>query len=64
MKSYSLDLSILASILGPELDDMIIRRDYTCSCCFLSNDIHINICPIGHLIQTRKNMVPMVISNA
>lgn len=58
----SIDWSSLASVLSSELDDMLVRRDYICVCCGLSNDVHYLHCPMTALLKARRDMVPMIVA--
>ena len=55
------DYSILASVHGAELDDMLMRQDYICGACGYSKDLHPSYCIVQRLLYTRIRMVPMVI---
>lgn len=60
-KEQPIDWWVIANICGEELDDMIMRQDYICGKCNLSNGVHYSACIVGKLISMRKVMVPMVI---
>jgi len=57
----TLDYSILASIHGAELDDMILRKDFICGGCGLTKDYHTESCVVRKLLEARIRMVPMII---
>lgn len=54
------DLSYLASLHGPQLDDMLRGRDDVCPECGLVDDYHVPSCGVLALLETRRRMVPAV----
>ena len=55
------DVWPLVSLLGDELDDMLLKRDFVCGGCGLSNDQHYPNCEVCRLLYMRQRMVPMVV---
>ena len=53
------NLSYLASIHGPQLDEMLFRQDYICPECGLSKGYHVRTCGVLALLEARRRMVPM-----
>jgi hypothetical protein len=60
--SVHIDIWLLASIRGEELDDMLLRRDFICGTCGLSKDQHTKSCVVQKLLYTRIRMVPTIIN--
>ena len=55
------DVWTLISLFGNELDDMLLKKDFVCGGCGLSNDQHYPNCEVCRLLGMRQRMVPMVI---
>ena len=48
------DMWPLVSLLGYELDNMLLKKDFVCGGCGLSNDQHYPNCEICRLLYMRQ----------